>query len=230
MILKSTLKHFLDLFFPQLCIVCKQRLISQEKFLCLKCQLHIPKTNFHNQPNNTMEQLFYGRVPIERATAFFEFQKGSDYQKILHQLKYQGQKQLGERMGWLHGIELRDSEFASSIDFICPVPLHPKREKKRGYNQSQQLANGLGSAMNKPIRNDILVRAIHTKTQTRKNRFERWQNVDGIFELTKPEEALGKHILLIDDVVTTGATLEACAAAIKKCSDAKISIITLAIA
>ncbi len=230
MSLKSTLNCFAELFFPRICVVCNERLISQEQFICLNCQFQIPRTNFHLNSENTMEQLFYGRVMIERATAFFEFQKGSDYQKILHQLKYKGLDKLGEHMGTLFGRELKGSEFIDSIDLICPVPLHPKKERKRGYNQSYHLSLGLSQSLNIPISNNVLKRVVNTKTQTQKTRFERSQNVEGIFDLQQSELIKDKHILLVDDVVTTGATLEACVATLQKLPSTKVSLLTLAIA
>ena len=230
MSLKSTLNCFSELFFPRICIVCNNRLISQEQHICLNCHYQMPRTNFHLEEGNTMEQLFYGRVMIERATAFFEFRKGSKYQKILHHLKYKGQKELGERMGSLIGFELKHTDFAASIDLICPVPLHHKKERKRGYNQSYHLALGLSNSLEVPIDNNSIKRVINTNTQTSKGRFERWQNVDGIFELSNPGSVLNKHILLVDDVVTTGATLEACVSAIQQVPETKISLLTLAIA
>ena len=228
---KFTYLHaFLELFYPRLCLVCGQKLISSEKYICLKCLLHLPRTNYHETAGNPMEQLFYGRVQVERATAYFDFKKGSSYQRILHYLKYRGMKELGEYLGAQFALEIRDSELLQSIDLICPVPLHPKKERKRGYNQSYHLAKGLSEKSGIPIDNHSLVRKQFSSTQTRKTRWERWENVESIFELTHPEAFDGKHILLIDDVVTTGATLEACAATIQKRCQARISVLTLAIA
>ncbi|MGQ8337348.1 ComF family protein [Sunxiuqinia sp. A32] len=230
MFVKTTLQHFSELFFPRVCVVCGNKLVSQEEFICLNCQLHLPRTNFHNQTDNPMEQLFYGRGRVERATAFFEFQKGSDYQKILHHLKYRGMDKLGEYIGKLFASNLQGSKFVNDLNLILPVPLHPKKERKRGYNQSYHLSLGLSNSLGIPIDNSSLKRIVNTKTQTRKNRYERWRNVEGIFELVNPSELEDKHILLVDDVVTTGATLEACISAIHKKCDAKISLLTLAIA
>ena len=192
--------------------------------------LHLPRTNFHAEPENLLERIFYGRVRIERATAYFEFRKGSEYQKILHHLKYKGQKELGEFMGVRFAREIQNSDFIQDIDTLCPVPLHPKRERRRGYNQSYHVAKGLADTLNIPIDSHSLIRKKFSTTQTKKSRYERWENVEDIFELRTPEIFEGKHILLIDDVVTTGATLEACANTIKKGCDCKISILTLAIA
>ncbi len=226
----ATLNAFIELFFPRTCVVCGDKLMDQETFICLKCQVQIPRTGFHLQDGNKMEELFYGRCEIERACAFFEFQKGSDYQKILHQLKYRGLDSLGIHMGKLYALELKDSDFIKPIDIICPVPLHPKKERKRGYNQSYQIALGLSGILNIPTEENLITREINTKTQTRKNRFERWQNVDGIFGVANPKQLQNKHILLVDDVITTGSTLEACIYAIKKHPTIKVSVLTLAIA
>ena len=224
------INSLLELFYPRLCLVCGQKLIAGESFICMTCLLHLPRTNYHTEPDNIMEKLFYGRINIERATSLFEFKKGSPYQKILHHLKYKGMKELGEFMGMQFALELTGSDFIKPIDLICPVPLHPKKERKRGYNQSYHLAKGLSDILNIPIENQSLRRKMHSTTQTKKTRFERWENVEGIFEITNPTAFEGKHVLLIDDVITTGATLEACASAILKNCQAKISILTLAIA
>jgi ComF family protein len=227
---QNYINALLELFYPRLCLVCGEKLIADENYICLKCLLHAPRTNFHLEPENRMEQVFYGRVPIERATAFFEFKKGSNYQKILHHLKYKGSKELGEFMGSRYAGEIKDSNFTQHIDLICPVPLHPRKERKRGYNQSYHLAKGLSDVLQIPIANDALVRKTFSSTQTRKTRYERWENVEDIFQVISPVSFTKKHILLIDDVVTTGATLEACAATILKSCDCKISLLTLAIA
>lgn len=224
------LDYLTELLFPRLCVVCGDRLIEQEQWICLNCLHHIPRTNFHLSADNPVAQIFYGRVPIEYATSFFYFSKGSQYQTLLHSLKYKGMKELGAEIGKHFGIDLMQSPGFSSVDVICPVPLHPSKEKKRGYNQSWWIASGIAKQMNKELDAQNLKRVTATETQTRKSRFERWQNVEGIFELSNPETFEGKHILLVDDVVTTGSTLEACAAAIHSATNAKVSIATLATA
>jgi ComF family protein len=223
-------QQFLELVFPRTCIVCNCKLIQHEKYICLKCLLHMPKTNHPSETDNGMEQLFYGRVPVERACAFFEFRKGSHYQQILHELKYRGQKQLGEYTGKLFGASLKEDATISKADLICPVPLHPRKERKRGYNQSYHIALGLSQSLNIPVDRTNIIRITDTVTQTRKSRWERWQNTAGIFEVKDPGRFAGKSIILVDDVVTTGATLEACATSIHSKCDARISILTLAIA
>lgn len=224
------LYYLTELIFPRLCVTCGDKLIEQEQWICLHCLHHIPRTNYHLEPENRVAQLFYGRVKIEFATSFFYFSKGSKYQSLLHNLKYKGMKELGSEIGKHFGIDLLQSDDFSSVDLICPVPLHPQKEKKRGYNQSWWIASGIATQMQKPLSADNLKRVTATETQTRKTRFERWQNVEGIFELNDPEAFSGKHILLVDDVVTTGSTIEACAQAILSKTDARVSIATLATA
>jgi ComF family protein len=224
------LNYLTELLYPRLCVVCGDRLIEQEQWICLNCLHHIPRTNFHLTPDNPVARIFYGRVQIEQATSFFYFSKGSHYQTLLHNLKYKGMKELGAEIGKHFGIDLMQSPGFSSVDVICPVPLHPSKERKRGYNQSWWIASGIAKQMNKELDAENLKRVTATETQTRKSRFERWQNVEGIFELSNPETFHGKHILLVDDVVTTGSTLEACAAAIHSATHANVSIATLATA
>lgn len=220
----------LELIFPSLCLSCGERLISQEKYLCHNCWYDLPVTNFHTNNENKVAQLFWGRVEIANATSFFSYKKGSNYQQLIHFTKYKGLKELGFETGRKFGFALSESEAYCSVDFIVPVPLHPKKEQKRGYNQSEWIAKGVGESLQKPVSTSNLFRLIHTSTQTRKNRFERWQNVDGIFGINSPDEFAGKHILLVDDVVTTGSTLEACAFQLLKLPDTKVSIATLAFA
>lgn len=222
------LDYLTELLFPRLCVVCGDKLIEQEQWICLHCLHHIPRTNFHLEPDNPVSQLFYGRVQVEYATSFFYFSKGSKYQTLLHHLKYKGMKELGEEIGKHFGIDLLQSPEFSSVDLICPVPLHPSKEKKRGYNQSWWIASGIAKQMNKELSAGNLKRITATETQTRKSRFERFLNVEGIFELSDPEAFSGKHVLLVDDVVTTGSTLEACASVLISKTSARVSIATLA--
>lgn len=222
--------YLTELLFPRLCVVCGDKLIEQEQWICLLCLHHIPRTNFHLEPDNQVARIFYGRVQIEFASSFFYFSKGSKYQTLLHNLKYKGMKELGEEIGKHFGIDLMQSSDFSSVDVICPVPLHPQKEKKRGYNQSWWIASGIARQMQKELSDNNLKRVTATETQTRKSRFERWTNVEGIFELSNPEAFSRKHILLVDDVVTTGSTLEACAQAILSKTNARVSIATLATA
>jgi ComF family protein len=202
----------------------------QEQFLCLPCWHDLPVTNFHTDPGNRVAQLFWGRVYLENATAFFAYNKGSNYQHLIHFIKYRGMNELGFITGQRFGIVLSASPAFQDIDVVVPVPLHPKKEKQRGYNQSEWIARGIADTLQKPVCVNILIRNIHTSTQTRKTRFERWENVEGIFTVHAPENFEGKHVLVVDDVVTTGSTLEACANVLKKINGVKVSVATLAFA
>jgi len=222
----NPVSHFFNLLFPQVCVACGDALQKNEEYICLKCLYHLPKTNFHNISENEMEQRFWGKAPIERATAFFHFNKESSVQKILHQLKYKGNKEIGELFGKQLGIELNYQD----VDVIVPVPLHAKKLRKRGYNQSEWIAKGIAQKWNKPLDVDNLYRAIENPTQTKKGLYERWENVNDIFKLKNSAAFQNKHVLLVDDVMTTGATIEACAKAILQSENAKVSVVTLAIA
>ncbi len=228
--LQQGVSDVLELLFPSLCITCGERLITQEKFVCFNCWSDLPQTHFHNDAENKVAQLFWGRVNIENATSFYSYKKGSSYQKLIHFIKYKGLKELGYETGLKFGHVLNRSEKFNAVDMIVPVPLHPKKEKKRGYNQCHWIASGMKEAMEKEVSTSNLYRKIFTSTQTRKNRYERWQNVEGIFGIRRPEEFEGKHVLLVDDVVTTGSTLEACAFQLLQLKDTKVSVATLAFA
>jgi len=230
--MKTILKYIIDffgLFFPELCVACDTHLLTQEKLICTKCLYDLPKTNFHADSENPVAQLFWGRAKIEHATAFFYFNKGTNYQEMMHHFKYHGKKEIGFVLGKHFGLQLRESSF-NKIDLIIPVPLHPKKLKKRGYNQSDWIASGLAYALEKTTDTSTLIRSVATTTQTRKSRFARWQNVENIFRITDPSKIEGKHILLVDDVVTTGSTLEACANVLLEIKNTKVSIAALAVA
>jgi len=177
--------------------------------------------------DNPVSKVFWGRVNIENATASYLFIKEGILQKLIHQLKYKGAKEIGFELGRHFGSELIDSESYKNIDLIIPVPLHVKREKKRGYNQSEWIARGMVEFLEAKLELNNLVRAIETETQTKKTRFERWENVESIFNVNYPEKLENKHVLLVDDVITTGSTLEACANALLKIKGVKVSIATL---
>ncbi len=223
------LNDFFNLFFPDLCIVCNSHLVNQEELICTKCLYNLPKTNYHKEIENPVSQLFWGRTKVEYATGFFTFSKGSKYQGMMHKFKYHGNKEIGYVLGKSFGNQLRNSVF-NQIDIIIPVPLHKSKLKKRGYNQSEWIAKGLSETIKKPLDIKSFIRSVATETQTRKSRFERWKNVEKIFKATNENALKGYHILLVDDVVTTGSTLEACANAILEIKDTKVSIAALAVA
>lgn len=228
-ILFRYINDFFNLFFPDLCVACNSHLVNQENLICTKCLYNLPKTMFHVDENNPVAKLFWGRTKVEFATAFFHFNKGSKYQGMMHKFKYHNCKEIGFVLGKYFGTSIKDSNF-NKIDIIIPVPLHKSKLKKRGYNQSEWIAKGMSESLSKPIDSNTLIRKIATETQTRKSRFERWKNVDNIFGIQNADHIKGKHILLVDDVVTTGSTLEACANAILEIENTKVSIATLAVA
>jgi len=228
-IIFEPLKDFLNLIYPNLCVVCNNHLVSQEKLICTSCLYNLPKTNFHHDIENPVSQLFWGRTKIEYATSFYFYHKGSKYQKMMHKFKYHGYKEIGLILGRYFGSQLKDSVF-NQVDLIVPVPLHKSKLKKRGYNQSEYIARGLSESLEKEVDTQTLIRTVATSSQTRKSRFDRWKNVERIFDIKEPERFRNKHILLVDDVVTTGSTLEACANTLLEATDTKISIATLAVA
>jgi ComF family protein len=218
------------LFFPNLCLGCGQPLIRGEEVICSICHFHLPKTYFHNDPENPLNRVFWGRVNLEAVTAFLYFQKGSMVQQLLHQLKYKDRQEIGVRIGKWYGQELCLADPFRDAELIIPVPLHPKKLRKRGYNQSQAFAEGLSAVMNAGTETGCLYRKVDSSTQTRKARYNRWENVENIFAVSHPEKIRGRHILLVDDVITTGATLEACAQVLLEIQGVKVSVATIAYA
>lgn len=223
------LNRFFDLVFPQSCASCGAPMVINEKYICTQCLLELPKTNFHNHKNNPVAQSLWGRVNIENATAYYFFEKGSKFRNLIHNIKYKGQKELGLGLGKLFGQELRNTKF-NLVDEIIPVPLHSRKKRKRGFNQSEWIAKGLAESLGKRLNTKQLYREVANPTQTNKSRYERWENVEGIFNLKDPEALKGKHILLVDDVLTTGSTIEACAQPILKIEGTQISLAVLAYA
>ncbi|NDV47168.1 ComF family protein [Paludibacter sp. 221] len=227
---RNPFADLLNLMYPAVCLVCGRLLVGEERCLCLECLHNMPKTNYHLQDDNPVEERLWGKVPIQRGSSFFFFQKGSSFQKILHCLKYKNDTEVGLVLGKFAGIDLLQSPDFATVDVIVPVPLHPKKLKKRGYNQSEWIGKGLSEAMNKPQNTESLIRVRENVSQTQKSVYERYENTEGIFELKDKNTFEGKHILLVDDVLTTGSTLEACAKALLQTKDIKISVFTLAIA
>lgn len=228
MLMKTIFRNFLNLFFPPMCIVCRKNLVEGENHICLECFFDLPKTNFLYEPDNPVEQLFAGRIPFERVASNYHFVKGGSLQKIIHELKYCNNPKIGIWLGNICGNDLKDSEFVKDIDYIVPVPLHPKRKRKRGYNQCSKIAEGLSQILNIPSNDDVLFRTINNQSQTTKTKSERLENVSGIFTLKDLSVFEDKHVLLVDDLVTTGATLEECAKTILQSDNVRISIFTVA--
>ena len=228
-VIKRYLESFINLIYPNLCVACGEVLSGNEENFCSYCLADMPVTNFWNQPENPVEQLFWGKIQVEHAASFIYFEKDSKYQNALHKLKYNNRKEVGTQLGRVYGYHLKNSRF-NTIDAILPVPLHKKRFRKRGYNQSEMICQGLSLALSKPVLTEPVIRNVHTKSQTKKNRYNRWLNVEGIFKCVQPEAIEGKHILIVDDVVTTGATIESLASEILKIPGTKVSVATIAVA
>jgi ComF family protein len=204
-------------------------LYERDSILCLTCTSEFPFTGYHHEPQNEVAKLFWGRVEVSNAASFFYFRKGSRYQNLIHEIKYHNQQQLAVKLGRWYAYELNDTAYCLA-DVIIPVPLHFSKQKKRGFNQSELIAKGLSEGMGIPLDNRLLKRIVNTDSQTKKTKYERWVNVEKIFQVTCDESLNNKHILLVDDVVTTGSTLEACASALLSVKGTRVSILTLAFA
>lgn len=220
----------LNLFFPRLCLLCKVPLVEGEDQLCLQCLCDLPRTRYASIDNNPMIQLFIGKTDITHAAAFLYYEKGGKVQQLIHLLKYHGNKEIGFRLGYLAAQEYLLRGLFNGIDLLMPVPLHPRKKKKRGYNQSESIARGINSLLNLPIDTTSLYRTKQTDTQTQKQVYDRWLNVQKTFSVIHPNKLQNKHILLIDDVITTGSTLEACAESLLSIPGVKVSLLVIAIA
>jgi ComF family protein len=226
--ISQALNDLISLVYPNLCYTCDGYLSKEEDIICSKCLYQLPLTNYHKDENNEVAKLFWGRIPISHATSMFFFQKGTKYQKMMHEFKYRGKKKIGYLMGKYFASQLAETEWCRDIDAIVPVPLHPKKERKRGFNQSTQIALGIAEIMDKPVEEKILIRHTYSSTQTKMSKEERWENVQSIFSCPQKSTLPYSHILIVDDIVTTGATIEACANELIKAGVEKISVATLA--
>lgn len=227
--MNNIVSDFLNLIYPRICLICGENLIRHENQICLNCIQEIPRTHFHLQPDNPVEKRFWGKVDVFRASAFFFFEKGSPFRKLLHELKYKDNPEIGVILGRLAATELLQSADFLSVTTIIPVPLHPNKQRQRGYNQSECIARGLSEILGKPVDVNFLKKIHENTTQTRKGVYERYENTTGIFASTAKIET-DEHLLLVDDVLTTGSTLEACVVALQQNGKIKVSIFTLAVA
>lgn len=224
-------RRLLDLISPRLCVVCGHRLTVTEEVICTKCNFHLPRTDFHtNAYDNEMAKLFWHQIPIERATAFFYYESHSATANIIYELKYKDHPEIGEVMGRMMAKELMPSGFFDGIDGIVPVPLTKKRQRQRGYNQSIEIAQGVSEVTGLPLYDKVVKRISFKGSQTSLGRWERNENVEKVFELIDGAMIQGKHLLVIDDVVTTGATVIACSKELAKAGDVKISVLSLGFA
>ncbi len=225
----STLKDIVSLFFPRVCPSCGRVVPGRAGFLCTACQLEMPLTGFESQADNPVARRFWGLVPVRSATAFLWFTHLSGFRRVVHSFKYAGRWGLARDMGRWFGRVLADTDAYAGVDLIVPVPLHPRKVLKRGYNQSEYIARGMSREMSVPVETRAVVRRVNNPSQTTTtSRRQRWENVEGIFYVRRPERLEGKHILLVDDVLTTGATIGSCAEAIVRAAPGvRISVAVL---
>ena len=228
-ILRS-IHDFIGLLYPKLCLACSDNLPPFDDLICLKCQFQLPKTGYHTSQENPFTKRFWGRVPIQTGASMYYFTIEGRVQQLIHQLKYEHKPEIGHKLGKLYALQLKKQAHFQNIDAIVPVPLHPKKQHIRGYNQAEAFGNGLSEGLEIPHWPQALCRKVFTNTQTKKSRIERLENVFQAFAVAQTDRLKGKHVLLVDDVLTTGATLEACATKILEIEGAKVSLATIAIA
>jgi ComF family protein len=223
------LKDLFRLIYPNLCPACEEPLPKGESMICPACFENLPRTDFHLRKDNLAEKIFYGRFDFQNVSSAFHFSKGNSVQRVLHEIKYNGGTDLAEQLAAWYGKNLAEKGWFREPPIFIPVPLHSQKMYKRGYNQAFYLAKGLASAVKDSLYMDFLLRREDKGSQTRKSRFARWENVENIF-IPAHDEILTRPVVLVDDVLTTGATLEACATALKPVTQEKISALTLAFA
>ena len=219
---------FINLMYPRLCHICEAELLANENILCTSCLHDLPLTNFHQDNENSLRKVFYGRVKIESAVALLHFRKKASAQKLIHDLKYRGHQEIGTYFGKWLGAELADVENFKNISAVIPVPLHPSKLKIRGYNQVTKFGEEISKALNANFFEDILIEVSAAESQTLKNRIARWGKIEESLQIQNSEKIENNHILLVDDLVTTGSTIEACVHKLQEIPGIKISVATLA--
>jgi len=226
----SIISDFIGLFFPSVCEACGNLLFKNESTLCTRCLVRLPKTNFHSFADNPVSETFWGRVNIYSAASFLYYSKAGMVQQMIHNFKYHRKTDVGKVLGRMYAADLIKSPLFADVQVLMPVPLHWTKLKKRGFNQSEIIANAMAPGMNLPMETQVLIRRFATDTQTKKSRIKRSENVSGKFALENQERIVGKHILLIDDVITTGATLEECVGLLLTVEGVKVSVASLGFA
>lgn len=227
---KQWCNDLIGLLFPNLCNACGVALYHSEHLICTKCLYDLPFTDYHQYADNRVAKQLWGRLSLNAAMAMLYFRKGTKVQNLIHNLKYSGRTDVGKLLGNMLGEKLKTAPLYQDVDLVIPVPLHRKKYKTRGYNQSTCIAEGIAAQMGIEVSEDHLIRNTSTESQTKKSRYKRYENMKDVFEVNSPENIIGKHILLVDDVITTGATLEACAITLLDIGAAKVSIAALAFA
>ena len=225
---KTILSDFFALFFPDYCFGCQGGLVHGEEILCTKCIAELPRLDYYKLDDNPITNRYVGRLSIKHGWALLKFQKSGIVQNLLHELKYNNHPEIGIKLGKILAGSLRQNNVGSDIDLIIPVPLHKNRLRVRGYNQSTMISKGISDVLNAPLEDTAMIRLSATKTQTKKSKIDRWENVSQVFQVEKPERIYGKRILLVDDVITTGSTLEACAQKLLAAGASEISIACVA--
>ena len=224
------LQNLINLFFPKVCLACTNALVDNEVHVCTNCRHDLPITNFHFDNSDEVKKVFYGRVQIENGTSLLRFQKKGIVQHLIHNLKYKGYQEVGEFLGAWLGEELKTIDAYKDVDLVMPVPLHRRKFKKRGFNQVTKFAKEIADSLNASYSDSVLVKISDTKSQVNKSRLARWTDSTEIFSIQNLDQINNKHILLVDDIITTGATIEACSNQLLKAKNIKISVATMAIA
>lgn len=228
--IKEIISGLADLAWPNLCLLCERPLLTGERHICLNCLYDLPGVHEISFKENNTADRFLGKIEFERAASGFRYNKDSNIQKALELLKYKGEKEIGSCLSRVSAQRLNEQGFFKGIDLLVPVPLHRKKQKKRGYNQSEWIAHGLAEITGIPCNTSLLGRTVHNTSQTTKNLWSRWENAQGLFELRNTENCSGMHLLLVDDVLTSGSTLVACGQVLMQIPTIRISFFALALA
>jgi ComF family protein len=228
---KEYLSDFFNLFYPDICLSCSQALLKNEKVICFRCESELAQTEHLNNPENKLAQRFWGRVPVVGAAALLQFQKGGHVQHLLHQMKYKGRREVGGYIGKMFATQLNEPDSViKDVDLVIPVPLHWKKLKIRGYNQCDSFAAAIAGGLGAPWSSTAIGRVQQNVAQAKRKRYDRWDNVAGIFSIIDEQQLKDKHVLLVDDIVTTGATAEACMQCMLMADNTKVSFLAMSMA